>query len=457
MTAKSETTTEEIKTEELVDDISNETVASNAEEKVDDNKLAALKAKSRAKQREQAMTAKIVMKKERSIEFGVVGSGHAGSRLSEAFYKLGYNAVAINSAMQDLKHIDIPDSNKLLLEGSLGGAAKELSIGHELAEGNRGEITQLINEKLASSQINILCLSLGGGSGAGSCQTVVDILTEIGKPIVVITVLPMDSEDAQTKHNSIQTLSKLAELVQSKKIANLIVVDNAKIESVYHDVSQLDFFNVANKAIVGPLDMFNTLSSMPSFSKPLDPMEFTKILIDGQGLTVFGEMSVDKYEDAEHTVLAEAVINNLNSNLLASGFDLKQTRYAGAIFAANKETWSKIHTLSIEYAMSVINDLCANPGVFKGSYVVDMPENVVKVYSMFSGLSLPDARVEQLKKEASELAKAGKEKDKARNLSLKIDTGTEENVSAAQKIKEKIAAKSSTFGKFVNKVQDRRK
>jgi hypothetical protein len=76
---------------------------------------------------------------------------------------------------------------------------------------------------------------------------------------------------------------------------------------------------------------------------------------------------------------------------------------------------------------------------------------------MFSGLSLPDARVEQLKKEASVLSQVTKDKDEARNLSLKIDTGKEENTSAAQKVKDKIVSKSSTFGKFMSNVQDRRK
>ncbi len=304
--------------------------------------------------------------------------------------------------------------------------------------------------------MHILCLSLGGGSGAGSCETLVDLLVNTGKPLIVMCVLPMETEDTQTKSNSLHTLAKLAELTQSKKIANLICVDNAKIEAIYHHVSQVDFYDVANTAIVAPLDMLNTLSSMPSFSKPLDPTEFAKLLVDGQGLSVYGELTISNFE--EETSLAEAVIDNLGSNLLAGGFDIKGSRYVGAIFCANKSVWDKIPSSSITYAMAMINDLCGSPtAVFKGMYIMDMPENVVKVYSMFSGLSLPEARVEQLKKEAQLLSNASKDKDKVRNLSLKIDTGKEENTSAADKIKEKIAAKSSTFGKFISGVSDRRK
>ena len=76
---------------------------------------------------------------------------------------------------------------------------------------------------------------------------------------------------------------------------------------------------------------------------------------------------------------------------------------------------------------------------------------------MFSGLGLPDDRVEALKKNIKELQGKVKDKDEARNMTLQLDTGKNEAVSNAQKIKDKIAAKNSVFGKFVNGVADRRK
>lgn len=447
------TKTEETTPETVVDDVSNQEVKKDG---VDPNVLAALKAKSQAKQQESKMAAKIVAKKERSLSLGILGSGQAGSRLAEAFYKLGYDAVVVNTAMQDLKYIDIPDSNKLLLQHGLGGAAKELDIGRAAAESHRGEINNLVADHLANAQVNVLCLSLGGGSGAGSCETLVELLSNTGKPLVVITVLPMDTEDAQTKANALETLSKLAKATQTKKISNLIVVDNAKIEAIYSNVNQFEFFKTANKAIVEPIDVFNTLSSMPSDYKPLDPMEWGKLFTDGEGLTVYGELTIDNF--AEEISIAEAITNNLNSNLLAGGFDLKQARYVGVIIAAPKSVWDQIPSSSITYAMHMVNDHCGTPkGVFKGMYIIDSPDPVVKVYSMFTGLGLPDSRVAQLRTETQALQQTVKGKDEARNLTLNLDTGTNETVSAAQKVKDKIAAKSSAFGKLVGGVVDRRK
>ena len=185
-------------------------------------------------------------------------------------------------------------------------------------------------------------------------------------------------------------------------------------------------------------------------------MEFSKILMDGEGLSVYGEFVVDNY--SEDTAIAEAVVNNLNNNLLASGFDLKQSKYVGFMITANKDVWAKIPASSVNYAAAMVNDLCGNPkGVFKGVYTIDTPDNTVKVYSFFSGLGLPNDRVDQLKKETTELQSKIKGKDEQRNLSLQLDTGTSEAVTAAQKVKDKIASKSSTFGKFVNGTVDRRK
>ena len=437
-------------------DIKND-IVDDLPEQIIDPKLAALKAKSKAKQEEVQMIPKITVKKEKGLNFGVVGSGQGGCSLCQFLYKLGYPAVALNTAMQDLKYIDIPDSNKLLLNYGVGGCARDITLGNEAAQLNRKEITQLINDKLSDSQINILCFSLGGGTGAGSCDVLIDVLSETGKPLIVMSILPMDTEDTQIKSNSLETLSKLSKYIQAKKVNNLIIVDNAKIETILQDVNQMDFYNVANKAIVEPLDVFNTLCMLPSPVKGIDTLELSKLLIDGEGISIYGELIVENYQ--EDTAIAEAIINNLSGNLLAGGFDLKQSKYVGVMIVANKEVWKQIPTSSVNYAMAMINDTCQAPiGIFKGIYSVEIPENVVKVYSIFSGLGLPDSRITELKKEVQASNQVVKNKDQNRNMSLNLDTGTNETVSAAQKIKDKIAQKSSTFGKFIgNSIIDRRK
>lgn len=441
--------------EKIIDDLVVETPSIN----IDQEKLAKLKAKLAEKTQEKEVETMSVKtnEKKRSINFGVVGTGQAGSRLAAAFREFNAaDCVCLNTTVNDLKHIDVPESNKLLLEYSIGGAAKTLSIGREAAEANRDKIKEMIGTQLSDAQVYVLCSSLGGGSGAGSIDTIVEVLHEFGKPIVVIGILPMHSEDVKSKSNSMETLASLSKSVQSGKVANIILVDNARIESIYQNVGQLEFFSIANKAIVEPIDIFNTLSATPSQVKSIDSMEFAKMICDAGAFSTYGSIEIENYQD--ETSIAEAIISNMNNNLLASGFNIKESKYVGFIVAANKETWKSIPAVAVNYANAVLAEQCGSPTIYRGIYETDEPRNVVKVYSFFSGLGIPSERTNQLSEEVKVLENVVKEKDVQRNLNITLNTGKSATVSDVQKIKDKLAAKTSTFGKFVGaNVVDKRK
>jgi cell division GTPase FtsZ len=445
--------------ETIVDDITNEKPAMD----IDQEKLARLKAKLAEKtkdvdivKQEEPMSVKPV-KKERSINFGIIGSGQAGSKLAQQFREFNYDCVVLNTTQNDLKFIDVPESNKLLLEyNAIGGAARTLSIGREATEANADAIKELVSKQLADAQVFVLCSSLGGGSGAGSCEVLVNILNELGKPIIIIGVLPMHSEDLKAKSNAMETLAVLSKDLQNKKVANIILVDNARIESIYSNVGQMDFYSVANKAIVEPLDMFNLLSSAPSSIKSLDSMEWLKILIDSSGYSTYGSMEIEDF--SSETSIAEAIISNMNNNLLASGFNIKESKYVGFIVAANKTVWKSIPAVAINYANALLTEQCGTPEIFRGIYEIDEPRDVVKIYSFFSGLGIPAERTTQLTEEIKNLSNVVKEKETARNLNVALNTGKNTTITDAQKVKDKIAAKTSTFGKFLGgNVVDRRK
>ncbi|MAG28038.1 hypothetical protein CMI47_21130 [Candidatus Pacearchaeota archaeon] len=271
------------------------------------------------------------------------------------------------------------------------------------------------------------------------------MLFETGTPVGVIYVLPKATEDAQSKKNSIETLSRLARLTADNIVSNLIVVDNARIEQIYANLSQSKFWETANNAIVEPFHLFNTLTAKPSRFTALDPSDFGKIISCGD-CSIYGVMEVADY--TEETALAEAVIDSLNSNMLASGFDLAQARAGGVIVTGSSEVLEKLPAININYCFHMISEQTNGAPIYQGVYDVDSDSDSVKIYSWFAGLGLPRDRIENLKKESLQQSAIASQKEKNRDVAMTLDLGEDKVNAVAEEINRKIKKKKSGFNKL---------
>ncbi len=390
---------------------------------------------------------KAVAKRDRSLYFGIVGLGQAGSRVAETFYDMGYESCVFNTATQDLEHIKLPENKKIFLPFALGGAGKELDNGRQAIEQNAELILDKLEERFDDThEMLILAISGGGGTGSGGAEALVGLMSTLGKPMGVIYILPTESEDALSKHNSVVTLGKLAKMASTDAITTLIVVDNSKIEIIYPGLSKAEFWDTANNAIVEPLHIFNHLSAMSTPYDSLDSMDFGRVFTTGD-CTIYGMLEIEDY--METTAIAEGIIENLESGLLASDFNLKETRFGGYIVTASAETLKKLPAVNIDYASHVISEACDSPSLVRGVYEMDIKEDVVKVYTLFSGLGLPTPRVESLQKQATEQMKIMREKEKSRADKMNLEYGAGNDTQAkAQEVHRIIQQKKSGFGKL---------
>lgn len=407
----------------------------------------AMRAKQETKKEEEDMTVMLVEQQDRSVNLGVVGVGQCGSKLAEEFYNRGYDVVAINTATQDLKHIAIPESQKLFLDYALGGAGKDLDTGQAAAETYADEILNHLEEHFEGNEILMLCVSGGGGTGSGSAETMVKLMAQLGKPMSVLYVLPMASEDTLSKHNSIQTLAKLATLASADVINSLFVVDNAKVELMYPGMSMAQFWKTANTAIVEPVHLFNKLSANPSEHTSLDPMDFSRVFIGTGDCALYGMIEVEDYMEDE--AVAEAMLTSLESGLLSADFNLGQTRSAGVIVTGSKKALAEVPAANLEYGFAMVSKIC-NEGtrVFRGVYEVPDHDDTLKIYTFFSGLGLPEERIGELKAEAERHMKALEGKESSRATAMNIDLGKTKTVSAADALHNKIKNKHSAMGKL---------
>jgi len=420
---------------------------------LDPEVLAKLREKREKKEDEQMTRA--VAKRDRSLYFGVVGLGQAGSRIAETFYEMGYEACAMNTATQDLEFIELPENRKLFLPYALGGAGKELDNGRAAIEQNADAVTSKMGEIFGDDQeVFILAVSGGGGTGSGGAEAMVSLMSQMGKPVCVIYVLPMDSEDSLSKHNAVTTLGKLAKMASENIVSTLIVVDNAKIELIYPGLSKAEFWSTANNAIVAPLHLFNHLSAMPTQYDSLDSMDFGRLFLGGD-CSVYGMIEVENY--METTAIAEAVLENLKGTLLASDFDLREARLGGFMVTGSPEVLRELPAENIHYAQNMISEECDYAQLVKGVYELPIEEDVVRVYTMFSGLGLPSARVDALKDEAMQQMSHVREKEKTRASRMSVDYGAgTETQNKAQEVRRMIAQKKSSFGKLTTNAMKRK-
>ena len=408
---------------------------------------------------EGKMTTVMVEQKDRSLNIGVVGVGQAGNKLAKEFYDRGYPVVLINTATQDLKLVDVPERFKLFLDSTLGGAAKDLQIGEEAVAEYQEAILDMLKENFDPCEVLMLVVSGGGGTGSGSAPTMCRLMAQLGKPIIVMYLLPMSTEDTLAKHNAITTLSRLADLSREGVFTSLFVVDDSKIELMFPGKSMAEFWKVANAAIVEPIHLFNKLSSQPSKYVSLDPMDLCKVLLTS-GCSLYGMTKVDNYLENEGAV-AEAMVNNLENGLLAEGFDLSEANTAGVIIVGSRETLTKIPASYLEYGFSMINKLSKDSlRLYRGIYEIETNDASIYVYTVFSGLGMPKKRVDELKQDAEKHMKNLEGKEDANKVNMTIDLGNKTTTTAAaDQMFARIKNKNSAMGKLMGnkKLVDLRK
>ena len=331
-----------------------------------------------------------------AIRFGVVGSGQGGSRLAEAFGSLGYPSCAINTAQVDLQYIRLPEDRKLAMSYGIGGAGKDINLGAEAFAKYENDVKALLDKTFGDNvDFLVACIGGGGGTGSGSAEGLVKLLSTYGLPVGVIFTLPSANEDPVTKSNAVKTLDKLSKLSKDGILTTLIIVDNSKIEQIYPGLSAASFWDKANSDIANILHQFNRLSSQPSRFISLDPCDMAKILTEG-GCTIYGSSRVSEYHNSDE--LVNAVVNSVKNGLLASEFTISETTMAGVIFAGSYQVLSNIAQEDIDYAMYELSSLTGHAGVYKGIYDLDTSDigSGIVVYTMLSGLGQPHKRLEGL-------------------------------------------------------------
>lgn len=341
-----------------------------------------------------------------ALEVAIIGTGQGGSRIAEAFYKLGYTkCIVVNTAMHDLHHINIPDARKLHISVSSEGAGKNMESGRLAAEAHSHVIYDLMLKMFGRKVDRVLvCAGAGGGTGGGSCLVLIELakkfLAYIGvanpeKCVGAVVSLPHAGEctSPNVSNNAVAAVEGLIDLVDSAKISSLIIMDNDKIKRLYSRLTVKEFWPTVNSTIASLYHTFNLISTHSSAYTTFDPADY-KSLLSMSGCMIMGCTTVK--DPGSNDEISKSIKSNLEKNLLAGGFDLKTAKGVGALVVGGADTFANVEGLmdAIETSFDSIANVVGSALVHRGIY--EVPGNSLRVYTMITGLARPDARIKEL-------------------------------------------------------------
>ena len=349
-----------------------------------------------------------------SHTFAWIGSGQGGGRIAKAFYDRGYKkCIIVNTSKQDLTLLEIPDTQKLLLDIGEEGAGKDMERGASATLKYKQEIFDLMRKTYGTKVDHIMvCIGAGGGSGSGSSLVLVDIAKKymkfIGhdKPeerVGVILSLPTRGEAASPKvsYNAYRVLKQIGTKAEKKEISPLVILDNARIEKMYSNLTVKEFWSTINNTISGLFHIFNVLSKHPSQYTSFDPTDYATTLRCG-GVMVMGvsKMNVNDNKTtsktANETEISKSIKSNIDKTLLAE-IDISNGTFAACCAVGGKSLMENTAGLmdSLSYGFDTLSSLVPNATVHRGIYEDEKP--TLRLYTLISGLKVPSKRLEQLK------------------------------------------------------------
>lgn len=341
-----------------------------------------------------------------STRFAWIGAGQCGGRLVKSFHDLGYRKViAVNTTHHDLDLLDIPSSQKFLMDIGEKGAGKDTERGRQATEQYKQEIMHLTRKTFGTQVDHIMvCLGAGGGTGSGSAKGLVEVakryaryigISNPEKHVGVVMTLPTVGEASSplVADNAFQVATELSEMAAQGRISPLIFVDNEKISRLYPGMTVKSFWPSINQTVAGLFDIFNRLSSLSSQYTSFDPVDYRSIMEAG-GCAIMGLTRVDKVHD--RFAISQAVKKNLEKTLLAGGFDLSSAKLAGSVVVGGKSLMARAKGLqdNINYAFDVLSEITGNATIHRGIY--EDSRDALRVYTIIGGLDAPVQRLQEL-------------------------------------------------------------
>ncbi|WP_134704953.1 tubulin-like doman-containing protein [Ammoniphilus sp. YIM 78166] len=371
-------------------------------------------------------------------QFGFIGLGQGGGKIVDAFAGIRnpvnqepcYPVLCINTNQGDIDSLkNVDKNNRLALKGKEfeKGAGMDPEKGRAAIETNGESVFGAVQRVMKDAEVIVIVASLGGGTGTGSINMLIDVCADyIGKPVMAIVSLPNPHIDENINaFNALKELTaKLEEIredgqgSQYRVLENLIILDNKKIiedhleakDQGEEEATHLAWDRYSNYKVASILHEWNVVTTLES-DKTLDAEDFkNKLLLTG-GLLTFAKKKINLQETnlkSEADLIHEIVSTYRGKNVLANGFNYEQDAIAfglHVVMPKNKEDILNANTL--EKINRRLQEELEVP-IYYGRSTWDSKHALV--YTIVSLRGLPE-RAKYLREESEELIRKQRERE----------------------------------------------
>jgi cell division GTPase FtsZ len=346
---------------------------------------------------------------DRALNIVAIGLGQAGGNIAAEFHRLGYPAMALNTAHTDLSALAPAESQTTLsreqriyigLDG-YDGAGADLNYGRECIRENAARITHAVRGHTEGADVVLLIAGLGGGTGSALSE-LVDVLDDLELPVVTLATLPGEHESGIAKVNAARGVSELVK----RRPLGWVFADNQRLAQSHGTISLDRYYEAVNQVIVAPLDALNRLNNRDGVHplRTLDGEDFRRLLLSSGVLnyaeTLLAELSLDAVTEGIRESL-------LSSGVMPAGFSLQEIAYMGIVLEAPESTLAGTPFSFFEQLSEQLKNDTGGGAIYVGMYRTGNIEGgAARLRLIGSSQSLPSgiqAVVNDAKREGSTL------------------------------------------------------
>ncbi|QSO50115.1 FtsZ/tubulin family protein [Alicyclobacillus mengziensis] len=329
------------------------------------------------------------------FKFAFIGLGQYGGRQVEAFLKESheYVGVAVNTATNDLDGlVHVSEGNRLSLSGSSFGAGRTPEIAHEaiMRPENVQAFAELTSKVTADADFIWLCAGLGGGTGTGVLQALLDHQATAMWPqnVGLIVTLPRDDDGVIPKINAVRALQSISDAINAGLIGSVLIVDNDRFYKQFAEERNTGHWqDLSNEYVARTLHEANQIA-LKSGKANVDRKDLEKMFAT-PGCLALGAASIKRLELED---VYTTVRNSIGKGFFTTGYRLDEAMYYALCFTLD-EQGDKIR--SSQYERGLTQNLTQVFPHALDSYYGYYTGAQNRILSIITGLGFPE-RVYQL-------------------------------------------------------------